>query len=80
MKLFACISFGRSRSGAPLDRRLYSVEDANSPRAFLVPRRAFTVPCRPLTFPLSPAGTTESVSEPPDRCSRNAPCEARRRD
>jgi hypothetical protein len=37
MKLFAVISFSRSRSGAPLDRHLCSAEDANSPRAFSVP-------------------------------------------
>jgi hypothetical protein len=32
--LFAVTSFGRARSGAPLDRRLFSVEDADSPWAF----------------------------------------------
>ena len=46
-ELFAAVSFGRSRSGAPLDRRLFSVEDANSPRALLGPRGAFTEPRRP---------------------------------
>jgi hypothetical protein len=52
----------------------------------LGPRGALTKPCRPLTFSLSPAGTPESVSVPPDalpvmRSSRNAPrsltCEPR---
>ena len=33
-ELFAAVSFGRSRSGAPLDRRLFSAEDANSPWTF----------------------------------------------
>jgi hypothetical protein len=33
-ELFAAVSFGRSRFGAPLDRRLFSVEDADSPWAF----------------------------------------------
>jgi hypothetical protein len=33
-ELFAAVSFGRSRSGAPLDRRLFSVEDANSSWTF----------------------------------------------
>ena len=46
-ELFAAVSFGRSLSGAPLDRRLFSVEDANSPRALLGPRGAFTRPRRP---------------------------------
>lgn len=32
----------------------------------LGPCGAFTEPCRPLTFPLSPAGTPESESFPPD--------------
>jgi len=35
-KLFAVVSFGRSRSGAPLDRRHFSAEDADSPRTFSV--------------------------------------------
>jgi hypothetical protein len=33
-KLFAVVSFNRSRCGAPLDRRLCNVEDANSPWSF----------------------------------------------
>ena len=36
MKLFAVISFSRSRSGAPLDRHLCSAEDADSSWAFWV--------------------------------------------
>jgi len=64
-------SFGRSRSGAPLVRRLFRAEDANSPWSFSEPRRAFTEPCRPLTLPWSPARTPESVSfVPPDALVR----------
>jgi hypothetical protein len=33
-KLFAVVSFGRSRSGAPLDRRLFRVEDADPSWSF----------------------------------------------
>jgi hypothetical protein len=32
--LFAVTSFGHARFGAPLDRRLFSVEDADSPWTF----------------------------------------------
>jgi hypothetical protein len=35
-KLFAVASFGRSSPGTPLDRRLFSVEDADSPWTFSV--------------------------------------------
>jgi hypothetical protein len=33
-ELFAAVSFDRSRFGAPLVRRLFSAEDANSPWSF----------------------------------------------
>jgi hypothetical protein len=33
-ELFAAVSFGQSLSGAPLDRRLFSAEDADSPWSF----------------------------------------------
>jgi hypothetical protein len=34
MELFAAISFSRTPCGAPLDRHLFSAEDANSPWTF----------------------------------------------
>jgi hypothetical protein len=34
MKAVSFTSFDRSTRGAPLDRRLFSAEDANSPRTF----------------------------------------------
>jgi hypothetical protein len=64
--LFAAASFGQSHFGAPLDRRLFSAEDADSPWTFSVPRRAFTEPRRPLTLPWSLTGTPESSSVSPD--------------
>jgi hypothetical protein len=33
-ELFAAASFGRAGPGAPLDRRLFSAEDADSPWSF----------------------------------------------
>jgi hypothetical protein len=75
---FSVVSFGRAHLGAPLDRRLFSVEDANSPRTFsdLVepsPNRVV-----PLTFLLSLSGTPDRHSLPTDalsatRSSRMAP-------
>jgi len=58
-KLFAVVSFGRSRCGAPLDRRLFSVEDADPSWTFSdlgepSPNRA-----DPLMFSLSLAGTPD---------------------
>jgi hypothetical protein len=75
-ELFATASFSQSRSRrtAHFVRRLFSVEDTDSPRTFSVPRGAFTEPCRPLTLSWSPAGTPESVSVPPDPLApRHAP-------
>jgi hypothetical protein len=66
MGLFAATSFGQSRFDAPLDRRLFSAEDADPPWTFSVPRRAFTESCRPLTLPWLLTGTPESSSVSPD--------------
>jgi hypothetical protein len=68
-ELFAAVSFGQSRSGAPLDPRLFSAEDANEPRTFsdLDPPSPNRVDH--LTFSLSPAGT-------PDRLSFESPTDA----
>jgi hypothetical protein len=33
-ELFAAVSFSRAQPGAPLDRRLFSAEDADSARTF----------------------------------------------
>jgi hypothetical protein len=66
---FSVVSFGRAHLGAPLDRRLFSVEDANSRRPFsdLVepsPNRVV-----PLTFPWSLSGTPDRHSLPTDALS-----------
>ena len=68
-ELFAAVSLGRSRSGAPLDRRLFSVEDANSPRALLGPRGAFTRPRRPPDVLIVTRRHVRSASVPTDSLS-----------
>jgi hypothetical protein len=67
-KLFACVSFGRSRSGAPLDRRLFSVEDANSPWAFSDLVEPSPNHVDHLMFPLSLVGTPDQPLCRPMRC------------
>ena len=71
-ELFAAVSFGRSRSGAPLDRRLFSVEDANSPRALLGPRGAFTEPRRPSDALVVTRRHARPASVPTDALSASA--------
>ena len=68
-ELFAAVSFGRARLGAPLDRRLFSVEDANSPRALLGPRGAFTRPRRPSDALFVTRRHVRSASVPTDPLS-----------
>jgi hypothetical protein len=63
------ISFGQSTRGAPLDRRLFSVEDADPSRTFSVLGEPSPNAAVPLTLSWSPAGTPESVSVPPDALS-----------
>jgi hypothetical protein len=66
MELFAAISFSRTPCGAPLRPAPFQRRGCELPVDLLGPCGAFTEPCRPLTFPLSPAGTPESESFPPD--------------
>jgi len=42
--LFAAVSFSRARSGAPLNRRLFRVEDADPAQSFSDLAAAFTEP------------------------------------
>jgi len=55
-----------SLSGAPLRPTPFQRRGCELPVDLLGPCGAFTKPCRPLTFSLSPAGTPESESFPPD--------------
>jgi len=66
-------SFGETACGAPLSRRLFSAEDADSPRTFSDLVEPSPNDHLPLTLSWSPAGTPESVSEPPDALSRGRP-------
>jgi hypothetical protein len=66
MELFAAISFSRTPCGAPLRPAPFQRRGCELPVDLLGPCGAFTEPCRPLTFLLSPAGTPESESFPPD--------------
>jgi hypothetical protein len=67
-KLFAVVSFGRIRPGAPLDRRLLSVEDADSPRTFSGLVEPSPNRVDHLMFSLSLAGTPDRPLCRPMRC------------
>jgi hypothetical protein len=67
-KLFAVVSFGRSRSGAPLDRRLFSVEDANSSWTFSDLGEPSPNHVDHLMLSLSLAGTPDQPLCRPMRC------------
>jgi hypothetical protein len=74
-KLFAVVSFGRSRSGAPLDRRLFSVEDANPSWTFSDLGEPSPNHVDHLMFPLSLVGTPDQPLCRPMRCpSHTATC------
>jgi hypothetical protein len=62
-ELFAAASFGRSRLGAPLDRRLFSAEDADSPRTFSVLVLPSPNRVDHLMFSSSLPGTPEQLSD-----------------
>jgi hypothetical protein len=72
-KLFAVVSFGRKRPGAPLDRRLFSVEDADSPWTFsgLVEPSPNRVDHLMLSWSL--VGTPDRPLCRPMRCPAHAP-------
>jgi hypothetical protein len=57
---------GESQRGAPLRPTPFQRRGCELPVDLLGPCGAFTESCRPLTFSLSPAGTPESESFPPD--------------
>jgi len=67
-KLFAVVSFGRSRSGAPLDRRLFRVEDANPSWTFSDLGEPSPNRVDHLMFPLSLVGTPDQPLCRPMRC------------
>jgi len=72
-ELFAAVSFGGSRSGAPLDRRLFSVEDANSSWTFSDLGEPSPNRVHHLMLSLSLVGTPDQPLCRPMRCPPHAP-------
>jgi hypothetical protein len=72
-ELFAAVSFGRSRSGAPLDRRLFSAEDANPSWTFSDLGEPSPNRVDHLMLSLSLVGTPDQPLCRPMRCPPHAP-------
>jgi len=68
MELFAAISFGRSRSGAPLTDA-FQRRGCGLPLGLLGPRGAFTEPCRPSDVLLVTRRHARAASVPSDALS-----------
>jgi len=71
-ELFAAVSFGRSRSGAPLVRRLFSAEDANPPWSFSDLVEPSPNRVDHLMLSLLPVGTPDRPLCRPMRCPSRA--------
>jgi len=72
-ELFAAVSFGRSRSGAPLRPTPFQRRGCELPLDLLGPRGAFTEPCRPSDVLLVTRGHARSASVPTDALSASPP-------
>ena len=79
-ELFAAVSFGRSRSGAPLRPTPFQRRGCELPLDLLGPRGAFTEPCRPSDVLLVTRGHARPASVLTDALSASpakTPCDAR---